>query len=136
MTTKDIWMIAALDERFEAFIDRWLDLDEHTGNRTESEHMEMAEIADAIMCKLIDTWRGRKTANEREIEKMAGERHLLHGKNTDAFWNCSHTACKRAAKFLRGLVCQACDDTGIMDGNKDRTGITTKDVPCPECQKQ
>lgn len=38
------------------------------------------------------------------IEEMAGERHLLHGRLEDGFWNCTHAACKKASKFLRGLT--------------------------------
>ena len=35
------------------------------------------------------------------IEQVAGERHLVHGANFDAFWGCSRPQCKRASKFLR-----------------------------------
>ena len=40
-----------------------------------------------------------------EIERMAGERHLLHSSlgKEDGFWGCSRGPCKRAAEYLRGL---------------------------------
>lgn len=52
MTTSEIWLLPE-HERLHAFIDRWKELEEHTGNRTLAERDEMAEIADAILPFLI-----------------------------------------------------------------------------------
>lgn len=41
------------DKRLDLFIERYLDLDEMTGNRTLAEKHEMLEIATAIMPTLI-----------------------------------------------------------------------------------
>lgn len=35
------------------------------------------------------------------IERMAEERHLLHGSIKDSFWNCSRACCREVAKYLR-----------------------------------
>lgn len=36
-----------------------------------------------------------------QIERMAEERHMLHGANPDRFWNCTHAACKSVSAYLR-----------------------------------
>jgi hypothetical protein len=59
MTTQEIWMLEK-DQRMDAFIERYLDLDEMTGNRTLVEKMEMLEIATAIMPTLIKEHRADK----------------------------------------------------------------------------
>lgn len=56
MKTADIWKIHDDDERMRAFVERYRDLDEHTGNRTAAERDEMAEIADAILPALAGFW--------------------------------------------------------------------------------
>jgi hypothetical protein len=55
MTTKEIWMLPE-EQRMQAFLDRYLELDEMTGNRTLREKDEMADIADAVMPTLIKVW--------------------------------------------------------------------------------
>ena len=35
------------------------------------------------------------------IERMAEERHMLHGAITTGFWGCSHQPCKQASRYLR-----------------------------------
>lgn len=55
MTSDEIWSLP-VEMRMAAFIDRWKDLEEHTGCRTPAERDEMAAIADAIMPALIDAW--------------------------------------------------------------------------------
>jgi hypothetical protein len=49
---KQIWMLPK-DKRLATFLDRYLEMDEFTGNRTPQEKAEMAEIADAVMPALI-----------------------------------------------------------------------------------
>jgi len=55
MTTKEIWMLPN-GQRLQAFLERYLELDEMTGNRTLAEKDEMLEIATAVMPTLIGTW--------------------------------------------------------------------------------
>jgi len=52
MITKEIWDLPK-EQRLDAFIERYLDLDETTGNRTFAERNEMQEIAEAILPTLI-----------------------------------------------------------------------------------
>lgn len=52
LTAKQIWTLPA-EERLHAFIERWKELDEFTGNRTAAERAEMGEIAEAIVGRLI-----------------------------------------------------------------------------------
>lgn len=54
MKTSEIWMLP-VERRMQAFIERWLELDEYSGNRTAAERWEMAEIADAILGSMIQT---------------------------------------------------------------------------------
>ena len=53
MTTQEIWALPVPD-RMDAFIERWQELEETTGNRTLKERDEMAAIADAILSHLIE----------------------------------------------------------------------------------
>jgi hypothetical protein len=52
MNAKEIWMLPA-EQRLSAFLERYLELDEMTGNRTLQEKDEMAEIADAVLPVMI-----------------------------------------------------------------------------------
>lgn len=52
MRTSDIWM-QEKERRLDLFIERYLELDEMTGNRTLAEKDEMLEIATAITPTLI-----------------------------------------------------------------------------------
>lgn len=44
------------ERRLQAFLQRYLELDEMTGNRTVAEKDEMLEIATAVMPTLIGVW--------------------------------------------------------------------------------
>jgi hypothetical protein len=111
--TIDIWAIPK-EMRMAAFIDRWKDLEEHTGCRTLTERDEMAAIADAIMPALIDAWDLRHpqhpTKNVRSpapciCASIIGRdetRHFrecpLRAKYPDppaGFQSCSHVGCER-----------------------------------------
>jgi hypothetical protein len=52
MTTAEIWLLP-VEARLPAFVARWEELAEKIGNRTLAEGDEMAEIADAIMERLL-----------------------------------------------------------------------------------
>lgn len=59
-------------------------------------------------------------AQLERIERMAEERHLMHGAVESAFWGCSRWPCKSAAKFLReqpkSFSCRA-RQSGTAGGN-------------------
>ena len=63
MCTKKIWLLPA-EQRLAAFMERYMELDEYTGNRTAQECYEMTEIADAVLPALI-----RFVAEARSLTK-------------------------------------------------------------------
>lgn len=79
MKTKDIWKLEK-DKRLAAFLDRYLELDEFTGNRTAEEKQEMAEIADAVLPTMIrfvaqiksltEKWRPHARSTEEELKSF------------------------------------------------------------------
>jgi hypothetical protein len=58
-----------VEKRVDAFVERWLELDEWTGCRTFAERDEMATIADAVMTRLIE--RSRMLAQAGEDMRVA-----------------------------------------------------------------
>lgn len=94
MTTQEIWMLP-VDQRIEAFIERWRELDEFTGNRTHAEHAEMAEIADAIMTPLIEWWGWRPQVVELMKRMVVGNHMGKHaGITKPNFADCREGYCK------------------------------------------
>lgn len=69
-------------------------------------YIEMGEEGRAALLKMFDMEEADDTKDLRKamafIERMAEERHMLHGANPDRFWGCSRPCCKAASEFLRG----------------------------------
>jgi predicted transcriptional regulator len=66
MKTKEIWRLP-IDKRIDAFIERYLELDEMQGCRTVEEKEECLEIATAIMPEMIKAY--RKLINHGLIQR-------------------------------------------------------------------
>lgn len=80
MNAAHIWL-EKREDRFALFIDRWKEIDQYTGCRTQLEKDEMAEIADAIIPGLLE---GREAAHilcemqRTEISKLRAEIDRLY----------------------------------------------------------
>lgn len=69
----------------------------------------------------LDNLQAQINAHLERIERMAEERHLLHGRLEDAFWSCSRVCCQSAANYLRSqpkhYACKA-REAGTAGGNE------------------
>ena len=84
MITKQIWLLPK-EQRLAAFLDRYLELDEFTGNRTFEEKAEMAEIADAMLPamirfvtnsrSLVERWQPLARSTAEEMQSFSEGHH-------------------------------------------------------------
>lgn len=111
MNAKQIWLLPE-DKRLIAFLDRYSELDQFTGNRTYQEKEEMAEISEAVMPALIrfveqshlllNKWRAKATSTPEEMQAFSrGEANTVQ---MDATYGMCCVQLGRLLERLEGKV--------------------------------